>query len=215
LDGKPNEIKNRFETVKAPELFKPSYNITPGMMVPVIKKESKVKSAVLAKWGLIPFWAKDPKIGFKMINARAEGIHEKPAYKKPFMSQRCLIPANGFYEWMRIENEKTPYYIKLKSTNLFAMAGLYDIWNDEYNNKIITFTIVTTTPNILIEKIHNRMPVVIPRNIEDKWLDLNNKDIDLLTGMLTAYDQKDMKAYQVSKAVNNPENDYSELTREI
>ena len=215
LNGSPVDIKTRFQIKSDLPFFRPHFNVTPGMMMPVITADGSENKAVLAKWGLIPSWAKDPNIGYKMINARSETILEKPSYKKPFMEKRCLIPASGFYEWMRLEKEKIPYFIKLKSADIFSMAGIYDIWKDAEGKSLISFTIITTIPNQLMEKIHNRMPVIIPANLENKWLDLNNRNMDDLTGMLISYNGKDMDAYPVSKMVNSPENDSTELIQKI
>lgn len=148
--------------------------------------------AVLMRWGLIPSWAKDPKIGYKMINARSESILEKPSFKKPFLSQRCLIPASGFYEWQHLDNKKIPYYFKLKDQDLFAFAGLYDEWKDPEGYPLKTFTIITTEPNEVVAPIHNRMPVILPEKSEDIWLDHTISDPQKLLSLLTPYKNSEM-----------------------
>ncbi|MGG1446421.1 SOS response-associated peptidase [Bacillus subtilis] len=164
------------------------------------------------RWGLIPPWAKDEKIGYKMINARAETITEKPAFRKPLVSKRCIIPADSFYEWKRLDPKtKIPMRIKLKSSNLFAFAGLYEKWNTPVGNPLYTCTIITTKPNELMEDIHDRMPVILTDENEKQWLNPKNTDPDYLQSLLLPYDADDMEAYQVSSLVNSPKNNSSEL----
>lgn len=193
------ELSNRLESLT------PRYNIAPGMSVPVITKNSP-KKIELMRWGLIPFWSKDPKIGYKMINARSEGIESKPSFRKPLKSQRCLVPTSGFYEWKRMAEDKIPYYIKLKDRDVFAFAGLYDIWKDAEGHPLKSFTIITTGPNKLMESIHNRMPVILEKEFEDKWLDEKTDTAEILK-MLESYPEKKMEAYPVSKLVNNTRNE--------
>lgn len=213
LDGNPETIGKRFGLQVTVRQITPHFNVAPGMMMPVIKLE-KEPVAVLAKWGLIPFWATDPKIGYKMINARAESLIEKPSFKNPFISQRCLVPASGFYEWRLIDKEKVPYFIRLKKSGLFAFAGLYDIWKDVEGKQLLTFTIITTTPNKLLEPIHNRMPAIIPAESEKDWLNPDNT-VDELNRILKPYLEEDLTVYPVSPLVNNPDNDTREISKEI
>src|SRR3989344_1685469 len=154
---------NDFEITNRLDKLTSHYNITPGMHVPVITKQGP-KTITLMKWGLIPFWSKDPKIGYKMINARSEGIEAKPAFRKPLRSQRCLIPTSGFYEWKHIEKDKIPFYIKLKGQNIFTFAGIFDIWKDAEGRPLKSFTIITASPNKFMESIHDRMPVILKEN---------------------------------------------------
>ena len=204
---------NDFEITNRLDKLTPHYNITPGMHIPVIVKNSP-KKIELMRWGLIPFWSKDPKIGYKMINARSEGIEAKPAFRKPLRSQRCLIPTSGFYEWKHIDNDKIPFYIKLKGQNIFAFAGLFDIWKDAESRPLKSFTIITTSPNNFIASIHDRMPVILKENYEDKWL---NPETDLkeILSMLKPYEDSNLEAYPVSKLVNNPANDTAEIIRPV
>jgi len=202
-----------FEITNKLDRLEPLYNIVPGMQVPVITKNSP-KKIELMKWGLIPFWSKDPKIGYKMINARAEGIETKPSFRKPLKSQRCLVPTSGFYEWKNIGNEKIPYYIKLKKEKVFAFAGLYDIWNDAEGYPLKTFTIITTSPNQLMESIHNRMPVILDVEIENKWLEIETELKEIIK-LLQPFEDKKMEAYPVSKLVNNPANNSNEIIKPV
>ena len=202
LSVKGKQISERFNVEVFDEMYKPSYNCAPSQKLPVITNTEPAKLNYF-KWGLIPFWAKDPKIGFKMINARSESITEKPAYKNAFKRRRCLVPANGFYEW-RKDTNKTPFRIFLKSEELFAMAGIWAVWKDAEGKPIHTFSILTTSPNKLMEPIHNRMPVILPPESEEAWL----KEVDekVLKELLIPFDPKQMTAYPVSKKVNLPTN---------
>ncbi len=197
LDGTIEEFNKRFRVQIGPSLFSPQKNITPGSMIPIIKEDQGPK-AILAKWGLVPSWAKDPKIGYKMINARRETLMEKPSFRKPFLSTRCLIPSNGFYEWLHTEKEKIPYYYRLTSGELFAFAGLYDVWKDAEGFPLVSCTIITTTPNSLITPVHNRMPVILTRGNEEIWLNGNVREPEALLPMLVPFDPKKMETYPVS-----------------
>ncbi len=182
--------------------LQPRYNIAPTQTTPVITRNSPNRAEEM-RWGLVPFWAKDLSIGNKMINARAETIAEKPAFRKALAARRCLVPASGFYEWQREAGGKIPHYIFLRDTDSFAFAGLYELWKDGDGNLLKTYTIITTTPNELMESIHNRMPVILSREDEDLWLD-KEADIPAIQALLRPYPAKLMDAYVVSKAVNSP-----------
>jgi putative SOS response-associated peptidase YedK len=166
------------------------------------------KSVQLLRWGLIPSWAKDPAIGYKLINARAESIAEKPGFRTAFKKRRCLIPADGFYEW-RLESDgrtKTPMRIRMKSKEPFTFAGLWETWKDPQEKEIRTFTIITTEPNEILQPIHNRMPVIMKPEDEEAWLD-PRADPKHLAKILSPYTEKEMEAYAVSQLVNSPKHD--------
>ena len=206
------DIENRLERLET------HYNVTPGMQMPVIVRvhpggEQFTPRVELMKWGLIPFWAKDPRIGYKMINARAEGIEDKPSFRKPLRSQRCLVPTSFFFEWRHIGEDKIPYLIRLKGQDVFAFAGLYDVWKDAEGYPLKSFTIVTTEPNELLEEIHNRMPVILEEKAEDIWLDPQVSDVRILVSLLRPFQAERMEAYPVSKLVNNPANDNDEIIK--
>ncbi len=207
LSVKGRHISERFNIEVFDEFYKPNYNCAPSQKLPVITNEEPGKLSYF-KWGLIPFWAKDPKIGFKMINARSESITEKPAFKNAFKKRRCLIPANGFYEWQKDAN-KTPFRIFLKSEELFAMAGIWEVWKDAEERPVHTFSILTTSPNKLMESIHNRMPVILPRELEKAWLKENDQTV--LINMLKPFDENKMSAYSISKKINSPANNHKQL----
>lgn len=201
-------IENRFD-VEIGFNYTPRFNCAPTQNIPVISnREPGVLS--LYRWGLIPVWAKDKKIGNSLINARAETITEKPAFKNSFRRKRCIVPADGFYEWKRTAaKQKTPYRITMKDEGLFAMAGIWDSWKDEEGEIIHSFSIITTTPNGLMQGIHDRMPVILERKDEKTWL--QEKDPDVLIKLLKPFPPELMKAYPVSTLVNSPANDIPEV----
>jgi putative SOS response-associated peptidase YedK len=210
FDAGRDALVARFGTKSAPDAVTPHYNVAPGMMMPIVLRSSPNR-AVLARWGLVPSWSKDPKIAWRTVNARAEGIQEKPVFRGPFKSRRCLVPATGFFEWKRAGDEKIPYYIRLSRTPLFAFAGLYDVWLDAENHPLTTFTVITTAPNKLMAPIHTRMPVILSRAEEDLWLDPDTRDFDALLSLLDPYPAREMEAYPVSRLVNSPANDTKEV----
>ncbi len=192
--------------------YHPSYNVVPSQNILAIINDGSHNRLGKLRWGLIPPWAKDEKIGYKMINARAETITEKPAFRKPLVSKRCIIPADSFYEWKRLDPKtKIPMRIKLKSSALFAFAGLYEKWKTHQGDPLYTCTIITTTPNELMKDIHDRMPVILTHDHEKEWLNPLNTDPDDLKNLLLPYDADDMEAYEVSPLVNSPKNNSPEL----
>lgn len=211
LSVKGRHISERFNIEVFDEFYKPNYNLAPSQKLPVItNNEPDILSYM--KWGLIPFWAKDPKIGYKLINTRAETISDKPSFKNAFRKRRCIIPANGFYEWKKDAN-KTPYRIFLKSEEIFAMAGIWETWKDVEGKSIHTFSIITTEPNQLMQNIHNRMPVILPRELEQAWLKEN--DELTLKSMLVPFDERLMDCYPISKKVNSPINSDSDVAMPV
>lgn len=186
--------------------LEPRHNIAPSQTIACVRTHpvSKARECVQLKWGLVPSWAKDPGIGNKMINARAETVGEKPAFRKAFKQQRCLILADGFYEWKREGKAKQPYYIHFMDNRPFAFAGLWDHWSKEGGTPIDSCTIITTGPNGLMEPIHNRMPVILDPNHYLLWLDPAVHDPKPLTALLQPFPSEDMEAYPVSTLVNNP-----------
>jgi putative SOS response-associated peptidase YedK len=220
----PEDLPDRFDVDDQLPMFEAvsfeaSYNITPGSVVPVITRETLAGAparnrATLMKWGLVPFWAKDAQIGYRTINARAEGIAERPTFRKPIRTQRCLVPVDGFYEWQKTSRvgkaDKVPHFIHLAGAETFAFAGLYDYWRDAEGRPLATFTIVTTGPNELMASIHNRMPVILSREDERAWLDPATP-FDHVLALLRPYPAERMHAYPVSTLVNNPRNDGQQL----
>jgi putative SOS response-associated peptidase YedK len=204
-------IEEIFEVEVDTEKYKPRYNCTPSQNLAVISNEDP-KELSFYKWGLIPFWAKDIRIGNSLINAKAETILEKSSFRQSFRNRRCLVPADSFYEWKQDE-EKTPYRVLLQNEEPFAMAGIWDKWKDAEGKEIHSFSIITTEANKLMKEIHSRMPVILPRSEYKNWLEIS--DTDILVSLLKPYDPKKMEAYPVSKMVNSPRNDSPELHRRI
>ncbi|MDR4504096.1 MAG: SOS response-associated peptidase [Candidatus Scalindua sp.] len=173
----------------------PRYNIAPSQHTPVIYlNREKGRVLEMMRWGLVPFWAKDPKIGNRMINARAETLDTKPSFRHILKSKRCLVPSSGFYEWKRVAKSKLPHYIKLKNREIFSFAGLYDIWRDGEGSELKTFTIITTESNMTLRPIHDRMPVILRQECEDAWLGVGSPELnsDALMAMLRPYPDDDM-----------------------
>lgn len=191
------------------------FNISPTQSVLSITNNGSFNQASVMEWGFIPHWSKDPKIAPNMINARAETIDQKISFREPFLRRRCLIPADGFYEWVRNKNHKTPVRITLKSGEPFGFAGLWETWLSNDSNSITTFTIVTTKANELMAPIHPRMPVILPRESENLWIDPNNQDPVMLKALLTQYPSDYMEAYLVSTLVNSPHNDSPDVIARI
>ncbi|PJZ01169.1 hypothetical protein CPT06_06095 [Bacillus vallismortis] len=192
--------------------YRPSYNIAPSQNILAIINDGSNQRLGKLRWGLIPPWAKDEKVGYKMINARTETLTEKPAFRKPLVSKRCMIPADSFYEWKRHDPKtKIPIRIKLKSSALFAFAGLYEVWKTPQGTPLGTCTIITTTPNGFMKDIHDRMPVILTHRDEKEWLNPSHTDPAHLQHLLKPYDGDDMEAYQVSSLVNSPKNNSPEL----
>jgi putative SOS response-associated peptidase YedK len=206
-------IAARFDVQQAQLTLAPRYNVAPSQSMPVVVRNSPNR-LVEMQWGLIPSWSKEPRAQFSTINARAETITKSPVFRGPFKSRRCLVPASGFYEWQRTERGKQPFCIRLKGEELFAFAGLYDIWQDAEGNQLYSYAVITTTPNDLVASIHNRMPVILRQEDEGAWLDKESDPAQLLA-LLTAYPADKMEAYPVSRALNSPANEGAELMQSV
>jgi putative SOS response-associated peptidase YedK len=192
--------------VSATTDLRPRYNIAPGQNVLCVIRDGGNRLEPL-RWGLIPFWAKDPAIGNRLINARAETVAEKPSFRTAFTRRRCLIVADGFYEWRPAGKRKIPVYIFLKSKKPFGFAGLYETWKTPEGKELRTCTIITTDANDLIRPIHDRMPVILPGDVEDRWLDPQEGSRERLLSLLKPYPAGEMAAYEVSPVVNNAAHD--------
>lgn len=206
LNADPTQLKKLFPWLTIPEDMQPRYNVAPTQPVAAVPNDGKNQLDYFV-WGLIPSWSKDPKMGSRMINARSETVDEKPSFRSAFKRRRCLILADGFYEWKRTSGSKIPMYIKLKSDNTFALAGLWEIWHAQDGSEIRSCTILTSEPNELLRNIHNRMPVILPEKHYQFWLDTGEPDGDALKAVLKPFPADEMMAYPVSKTVNNPAND--------
>ena len=212
LTVNPAEVQEAFSTYTFPQQFAPRFNIAPTQPVLVIPNDDQ-NTADFFVWGLIPIWAKDPSIGNRMINARAETLEEKPAFRGSLKYKRCLVLADGFYEWKASEGKKTktPFFIHMKDRKPFAFAGLWDSWNSPDGSLVRSCTIITTEPNELTRIIHNRMPVILHPRDYARWLDPSPQTPDQLKPLLKPFPADLMNAYPVSPLVNTPANDKPEL----
>jgi putative SOS response-associated peptidase YedK len=192
----------------------PRFNIAPTQGIAVVANDGK-NNLDFFTWGLVPFWAKDPSIGSRMINARAETLSEKPSFRNAYKHRRCLILADGFYEWQPAPDKKskTPLFIRLKDAQPFAFAGIWEEWNSTDGSQIFSTAIITTEPNELMKPIHNRMPVILPPEVYSTWLKPEEADPKQLDPLLKPYDSSKMIAYPVSRLVNNPNNNSPDCIR--
>jgi putative SOS response-associated peptidase YedK len=212
--GEIKELITRFSIdAKIADMPRPRYNLAPTQDAPIVVHTSPNR-LVMMRWGLIPFWAKDPRIGSRMINARAESVAQRPAFRVSLKERRCLVPTTGFYEWKAADG-KTPYLARVKDDNLFAMAGLYDRWKDPSGAEVLSFAIITTAANELMSSIHDRMPVILSREDEVKWLSPGPLDDGDRERMFLPYPPGRMEAYPVSKMVNDISKDSAELVRPL
>jgi putative SOS response-associated peptidase YedK len=183
----------------------PSYNIAPTQQVSAVLEEDGKRHLEMLRWGLVPSWADDPEIGARMINARSETAAEKPSFRSAFRRRRCLIAADGFYEWKRENGGKQPYYFRMQEGRPFAFAGLWESWDKGTDGELRTCAILTTRANSVLDGIHDRMPVILPSESYDAWLD-PDADKEELAGLLIPYPGNDLETYPVSRFVNSPSN---------
>ena len=212
------EILNRFDiqAFLEEENYLPSYNIAPSQSVLAVINDGSKNRMGFLKWGLIPPFASDTAIGNKMINARAETLVEKPSYRNAFKKKRCLIVADSFFEWKLHENKtKTPMRFKLKSNDLFAMAGIWESWKAPDGRPLYSCSVITTRPNDLMKDIHDRMPVILMPDDEKIWLDPTISDPSYLHQFLKPFDEQQMEAYEVSSLVNSPKNNTIDIIQKI
>ncbi|MEO0206888.1 MAG: SOS response-associated peptidase [candidate division WOR-3 bacterium] len=200
-----SEITEEFEIYDVDLVWVPNFNIAPGNNIPAVVNDNQNKLSAF-HWGLIPSWSKDQNVGFRMINARAETLAQKPSFSRILKTQRCIIPASGFYEWHTDEEKKTkiPFYFHLKSDRLMGFAGLYDLWRSPSGKIIKSCTIITTTANELVGQYHNRMPVILEPEKRKIWLDRKVDNPADLLPLLKPFSSKEIEAYEVSKMVNSP-----------
>ncbi len=213
-------LADEFELLAVPELDA-RYNIAPSQDVATVVADIETRSRELRpmRWGLIPFWAKDPAIGNRMINARSETVAKKPAFREAFKARRCLLPATGFFEWKRIGAGKQPMLLRRRDGLPFAFAGLWDRWRPPEGEKIESCTILTTEPNDLVASIHDRMPVILPPEAYAEWLDpgfgSGPDEVESLMNWLKPYPASEMIAHPVSRRVNSPAHDDSECIEPV
>jgi putative SOS response-associated peptidase YedK len=209
----PDELKDLFPDVTFNIEHSPRFNIAPSQLIPVIRRDGNGNlRADMLKWGLIPSWSKDERIGFRLINARAETVAEKPAFREAFKSRRCLIPATGYFEWIinAETKNKLPIYFIPKSNDIFTFAGLWETWISPDGKIIESTTIITTEPNSFVNNYHLRMPAILPGEEHDKWLSPAVKSLDEYSRLLKSY-PNEMDCFPVSMMVNNIKNDSPDI----
>jgi putative SOS response-associated peptidase YedK len=186
----------------------PRWNIAPSQPVAVLRHRDGVRLDLL-QWGLIPTWADDPAIGNRLINARSETLSEKPSFRDSFLRRRCLVVADGFYEWAKPERgrTKTPFFIRMRSGGVFTFAGLWSRWRLPGRDEIESCAIVTGEPNDLVAPVHDRMPVILPPDRREAWMDPDHQDADSLRSLLRTFPENEMEMYAVGRHVNSPAND--------
>jgi len=214
LSRRKQIIEEHFDSVSDEEDWSPRYNIAPTQPVPIIRQHPKEprRELSLVRWGLIPWWAKDSSGAARMINARSETASTLPAFRDALKSRRCLVPADGFYEWKRAGKVRHPYCFEVNNGELFAFAGLWDRWKDLSGKAIETCSILTTNPNAVTSTIHDRMPAILTPDSYDLWLDPGFVDVTAISKMLKPYAASSMRCYPVSARVNHVANDDAECS---
>ena len=208
------ELARRFGFDGDWDVFEQRYNIAPTQQVLTVVGGERRRGGFM-RWGLIPWWAKNPSIGNRMINARAETVTTKSPFRDALRRRRCLVLADGFYEWQRTGGARRPMRIVMRSGEPFAFAGLWSVWRDSDGNRIPSCTIITTEANDLLRPIHDRMPVILPRDLEEFWLDAGVEDSGALGSVLAPYPGGAMEVYEVSTLVNSPANDGPEIIEAV
>jgi putative SOS response-associated peptidase YedK len=206
IKSTPDYLRRLLGFVERPN-FPPRYNIAPMQPIPIVRVENGARHFALVRWGLIPSWVKDPRKFALLINARAEGIAEKPSFRAAIRRRRCLVPADGFYEWRREGKSKRPYFIRARGGEPMAFAGIWETWADADGGEIDTAAIITCAANAVLQPIHERMPAVIPPEAFDIWLDPDEKNFKTACALLTPAPDDGLEAYEVSPRVNKVAND--------
>jgi putative SOS response-associated peptidase YedK len=217
LSRRKQIIEEHFDSDPWNDDWSPRYNIAPTQPIPVIRQHPKEPIRLISTmgWGLVPHWAKKASGAASTINARSETAATKPAFRDPLKLRRCLIPADGFYEWKRTGLAKQPFCFEVNDGELFAFAGLWDAWKDSNGNWVKTCSILTTIPNAVTSTVHDRMPVILDRGSYDLWLDPGTTDVQVISEMLKPYDARLMRCYPVSTRVNHVANDDEECSRPV
>lgn len=208
------KIKKEFKVSEVPSV-EARYNIAPTQKILAVGQEVGEREAKMFKWGLVPSWAKDASMGARLINARSETVHEKPAFREAFKRRRCIIPADGYYEWQKTGGRKQPYYFTIREERPFGFAGLWERWKGSEGESLETCTILTTEANERAREIHERMPVILHTEDYDLWLDEDVRKLEMLKELFRPYPSEEMVAYPVSTLVNNVKVDRSELIEQV
>jgi putative SOS response-associated peptidase YedK len=206
----PKRLAKEFKVAEAPAA-EARYNIAPTQNILGVRAVSDEREMTFLKWGLIPSWAKDASMGARLINARAETVEEKPSFRGAFKQRRCIIPADGFYEWRREGGKKQPFFFRLRDERPFGFAGLWERWEGEAGEAINSCTILTTEANEVLRPVHERMPVILHPDDYELWLDVDARKRDLLKELLRPYAAEEMIGYPVSATINSPQNQGANL----
>jgi len=214
LSRRKQLVEEHFNTADWQDDWSPHYNIAPTQSVPIIRQRPKepVRQIASMRWGLIPSWVKDASGAVKMINARSETAHTLPAFRESMKLRRCLIPADGFYEWQRRGSTKQPFCFEVNDGELFAFAGLWESWRDPSGQWVKSFSILTTTPNDVTSAVHDRMPVILGKDDYDLWLDPGMQNVAAISDLLKPFDPLVMRFYPVSTRINHVANDDEECS---
>lgn len=204
---KAEVLWERFRATSGVRELKPRYNLAPSQEAPVIVASPEGRELALMRWGLVPSWAESEKIGYKLINARAETVAEKPSFRKAFRQTRCLVPSDGFFEWLREGTKKTPYFFHRRDGLPFAYAGLWEHWLSSEGKELRSFSILTTDANACVEPVHKRMPLILDPHNEQSWLNPLITDPASIQALIQPYPADLMERYEVSSIVNKAEND--------
>ncbi len=215
LSRRKQVVEEYFESPSEEEEWSPRYNIAPTQPVATIRQDGARRILSTMSWGLVPSWAHDISIGNRLINGRSETILEKPAFRDSFRTRRCLIPADGFYEWKKSGKEKQPFHFGMKDNSLFAFAGVWDRWKSASGQLLESCSILTTSPNEWLDDVHDRMPVILPQLHYQTWLTAPAAETQRLAELLVPFDASFMNRYAVSPLVNNPQNEMPECALEV
>ena len=208
-------VEEYFESASEEEEWAPRYNIAPTQPVATVRQTGAKRILSMMRWGLVPSWASDISMGNRLINGRSETVLQKPAFRDSFRARRCLIPADGFYEWKKAGKERRPFHFGMKDDSLFAFAGVWDRWKSPAGTWIESCSILTTAPNDLLADVHDRMPVILPQRQYHAWLTAPATEAERLAELLVPYDAPLMRRYAVSALVNKPQNEGPDCALEV
>jgi putative SOS response-associated peptidase YedK len=215
LSRRKQVVEEYFESASEEEDWSPRYNIAPTQPVPTVRQAGANRILSAMRWGLVPSWASDLSIGARLINGRSESVLEKPAFRDAFRLRRCLIPADGFYEWRKAGKERHPFHFAMKDGSLFAFAGVWDRWKSPGGPVVESCSILTTSANKLLDDMHDRMPVILPRHLYQAWLSAPGSEAERLAELLVPFDATLMRRHAVSSLVNKPQTDTPECALEV
>jgi putative SOS response-associated peptidase YedK len=210
----PKRLAKEFKVAEVPEV-EPRYNIAPTQAILGVVEAADGREMKFYKWGLVPSWAKDKSMGARLINARSETIQEKPSFREAFKQRRCIIPADGFYEWQRTEGGKQPFFFRMQDERPFGFAGLWDRWEGIGGEVIHSCTILTTEANDVLRPVHDRMPVILHPEEYALWLEADVRERESLMELLRPYPAEEMVGYSVSASINSPRNQGAELIEQV